>query len=512
MTRSRGKLLVISLISLIIISCSLVSSENNIKITKREEKTDSEPLSTSIDRNQDSAKDESPTPINEGYKTEESKSTSPVFTLGLNICYEGPNPPSGWKTYSCAFWVESTKDSKLSDLLISEGEGKGDSRANKLQAHNSNDIGIYMTTDTHVNYPVDIFIATQSLGYLMEINLNTDDLSIQKGIPILGKYRESNLSSGREFVSFVFLFTIPDSMKPNQIVLPANKINVEIPKMNSYINIPEIRRDISSKLPPTIESEKVVSINLDEPSLSLGPDWSGESSFLQLNINATIASLDKTSQQSGKLNNFNFTVYDPRGFSWKQDKNIEWNLAPGQSSFSSETYITPNYTLPDVLYLIPTSDMSNIAYRLDTKSMKILNCVPATTERMNNSDNDMYPIFRDNKFNIISDLSGPGEYDIDFTDRSQNLWTLSLPARQSVSLQLTGKSEMPGYTDKNFYSSVVIYLPDGTKLPFGQNESSGTKFIGFFSLCEKYYIEMQNPTVIDFKQHIKINTQIGNQQ
>jgi hypothetical protein len=507
----KGKLFFLTIISLVIISCSMLPLGNTTKITKRENNADSGNLSVPTSENQSSLAEKSTFSPKEISTMEAS--TIPVFSVGLNFCYdEGTNPPPGWKTYYCGFWIISNVDRKFSDFLASEGEGIEDTRGKNLKAHDSNAKGIFVSTDADVNYPVDIFLGTQLSSSPIEINLNTDDISIQKGLPIVGKHREFGPSDERVLSEFLFVFTIPESMKPVNINLPVNKIKIVIPKLKSYIKTPDLKRDILTKLPSSIDSENVVSITLNEPTLSVADNRSGGASFLQFNLIAQIKNTDKTSQQSGELWQNNFNVYDPRGFYWKPENHISWNLAPLQSNLSSETYITPNSSLSDVLYLIPLDEKSNIAYKLETKSIKIANCVPATTEELSNSDNDMYPIFRDNRFNIIDDLIGPGEYDMNFTDRSRGLWTINLPARQSVSLQLTGKSEMPGYIDKNYFSSVSIYLPDGTNIPIGQYESSGTKFIGFFSLCEKYYLEMQNPTVIDFKQHIKINTQIGNPQ
>lgn len=53
----------------------------------------------------------------------------------------------------------------------------------------------------------------------------------------------------------------------------------------------------------------------------------------------------------------------------------------------------PDISLPEHLFLIPEIENSNIAYKLETESLKVVNCVPTQTEELSNSDNDMYPFF-----------------------------------------------------------------------------------------------------------------------
>lgn len=391
-----------------------------------------------------------------------------IFSVGINECSLGSDSPSGWKTYYCSFWIQSSVIKKLSDFPGYEGEGSGDSRVSSLKSHDTNASGIYVTTDADVNYPVDV-------GYTdMWIDQHID---LRPGLPV-NKYVVSEEPGHKEIVKFFFYFMIPESMSPNSIILPIGEINLEIPPLDTWSNPPELTRNISAELPSSFELSLPVAITVDEVTFS----YNNNNDNILLNLNTLIKNLDKTSQQSGVLD-FIYYLYDSENaYYWKNvQPSIQWDLAPDQSISTAESYTTSFIPLPEYLYLIPTNDNSNTAIQIETKSVRVTNCEAKNQEDMAIIDS------------LDASSQGTFEYWVTIPAASQSyIYSVKLPSRKMITITYTG-SIYAGTIDTQYI------LPDGTKMitPNNQSEPDENNYVEleetFYSLCETpIYLSFSN--------------------
>jgi hypothetical protein len=385
------------------------------------------------------------------------------------------DPPSGWKTYYCGFWIESNANLTLSSFGSSENEGANDTHPSDLKAQSTDSVGLYVTTDQDVNYPVDIIT-------------NVYDFIVLKGVPFSGSY---GLDFDHNLVvdQLYFEFTIPEAMNPGKIVLPNNGQKLDLTQSH-FPAMPTLQRNVIAGL-PEISTDGPVSISWLEPTLST------DGFNLYLNLNSSVTNNDKTSQQNGYIL-LPYQVYDPRGDFWnayEQSAGINWNLAPLQSTQSKKNFYFPMLPISDTLYLIPTADDSDDAYSIDTRNLKVENCYEATPEELKNTES-MYPYFRDDEFRMIDELNEPGEFHILAADSESGLYRMRLPVRKMVNITLSGQTHDSSSTV--YFPEIDLYYPNGTNMYLAPSDSGEKRTYSFYSLCNNYYARLNGVSVDEF--------------
>jgi hypothetical protein len=428
--------------------------------------------------------------------TSNDLSSSAPFKVGINFCNYDTTQISGWKSYECAFWIESNvyQSQTLADFLNFENENNKYSIKPDLNQLDPSDQGVYVTTDGGVKYPVDFHIESDDSTLSNNV--------ILKGVPI--KYTYISIL-GNGIKDTLLFFAIPEAMSPIDITFPYDKQTVKVPAQGDVLDMPPINRDILSTLPQTIHSDYQVSITPQVPSLSVH-DYitigSLKVSGLQFNMNVSITSLDKTSQQVGSAF-FPFILYDPNGYYWldrssiipglsPETYGITWNLAPGQSGISSQTFSEATLYLPHSLYLIPVDVDSNVAYKIDIKSIKVLNCnPPGTDEEFLQNGMNQHDI--STRLPVTGELNGIGTYQLgDIINGNNYIWKLTLPSDDSYSLTFTGNN--PNETDWVYQ---YFFLPDGKEIlpQISTDQVTGDRVIWIYSICDNsYYLLLQSVT------------------
>jgi hypothetical protein len=402
------------------------------------------------------------------------------FTAGIQFCSLEPNTypldhkEPGWNTYKCAFWIQSTLNTDINKFLVFEDEMDDDSKPADLRAHETTEIGLYVTTDAQVNYPVDVIVESYAVNSFL-----------QKGVPITSSLNFQARETKRNLPhSFFFTFNIPESVMADEIVLSNSDARVSVPTTDLYTNtIPSINREVSDQN-PEFEQKDSIDIAFEGSSFSYDQDR------LYLSMDYLVSNLHKTALQEGSFEGYR--IYDPSGYYWYPESdggNLWYDLSPDRSGTSSLRFSSPYAGIPEILYIIPKGGNSDLAYPLDTKPIEVTNCNPVAMKKLSERWDDIRPEFYPDRLANIGSLDGPGQYEVYIPANYSSLWKLVVDSRELIEITITGN-----YLENTYFDD--LFLPDGkevsSQMEFSRSESpenNVTISYSFYSLCDgPYYL------------------------